>query len=56
MKYHIEVAEIYGNDNSFKREIAVTGGKSFHFSKAVQKAKVMQRYTNSLTYKVVRDK
>ena len=56
MKYHIEVAEKYGKDNSFKPETTITGGKSFSRAKAHEKQRLMQRYTNSLTYKVMKDK
>ena len=56
MKYYIEVAEKYGKDNSFKPETTITGSKSFSRAKAHEKRQLMQRYTNSLTYKVVRDK
>lgn len=52
--YHIEVREVYGQDQEYKPETAITGGKSFSRAKAVQKAKSMQRYSNSLHYKVVR--
>ena len=55
MKYHIEVREVYGKDISFKPEIAITGGKSFNRAQAYNKRRVMQRYTNSLIYKVKKD-
>ena len=54
MKYHIEVAEVYGNDNSFHTEQDITGGKSFSKTEAQRKRDLMQKYTNSLKYKVKR--
>lgn len=56
MKYHIEVAEVYGSDISFKPEMQITEGKSFSRAKAHEKRRLMQRYTNSLKYKVKKDK
>lgn len=56
MKYHIEVAEVFGNDTSFKPEQTITKGESFSRTRAHQKRRVMQRYTNSLKYKVVKNK
>ena len=56
MKYHIEVAEKYGNDTSYKPEQTITHGESFSRARAHEKRRVMQRYTKSLIYKVVRNK
>jgi len=56
MKYHIEVAEVYGNDNTFRPEQEITEGKSFSKVEAQRKRDLMQKYTNSQTYKIKRDK
>lgn len=56
MKYHIEVAEVYGNDNTFYPEQDITKGESFNRTEAQRKCKLMQKYTNCLTYKVKKDK
>lgn len=53
--YHIEVREVYGRDQEYKPETTITGGKSFSRAKAVQKAKAMQKYSNSVHYKVVKN-
>ena len=55
MKYHIEVAEKYGNDQSFRPEQKITFGQSFSFAEAHRKRKLMQKYSNSVHYKVVRN-
>ena len=55
MKYHIEVREVYGNDTAYKPELTITHGESFSRSRAHEKRRVMQRYTNSLKYKVVKN-
>ena len=54
MKFHIEVAEVYGNDNSFKPEQEITNGESFSKTEAQRKRDLMQKYTNSLKYKIKR--
>lgn len=56
MKYHIEVAEKYGKDHTFRPEQPITFGQSFSFAEAHRKRKLMQKYTNSLIYKVKKDK
>ncbi|NHZ85828.1 MAG: hypothetical protein GWP19_08100 [Planctomycetia bacterium] len=55
MNYHIEVAEKYGKDTSFGPETIITQGKSFSRARAHEKRRVMQRYSNSLRYKVVKN-
>ena len=55
MKYHIEVREVYGKNTSFGPETAITKGKSFNRAQAHNKRRVMQRYSNSLIYKVKED-
>ena len=54
--YHIEVAEKYGSDNTFKTEQTITSGKSFSRAEAYRRKKLMQKYSNSLIYRVKKDK
>ena len=56
MKYHIEVAEVYGNDNSFRPEQDITNGESFSKVEAQRKRDLMQKYTNSQKYKIKKNK
>ncbi len=56
MKYHIEVAEKYGDDQSFRPEQKITFGQSYSFAEAHRKCDLMQKYTKSLIYKVKKDK
>ena len=55
MKYHIEVAEKYGKDQHYKMEMVITHGKSFSHAKARQKVDHLQKYSNSVKYKAVRN-
>ena len=54
--YHIEVAEKFGKDHSFKPEMGITGGRSYNRSEARRKCELMQKYSNSLIYRVEKDK
>ena len=51
-KYIIQVREKYGRNQAFKREQAITKGQSFSFTQAHSKRRKMQKYSNSLIYKV----
>ena len=51
-KYIIQVREKYGRDQAFRREQAITNGQSFGFAQAHNKRRKMQKYSNSLIYKV----
>ena len=56
MKYYIEVAKVYGKDTLFKPETTITKGKSFSLAEAQRKAKLMQKYTKCLIYKVRKER
>ena len=55
MKYHIEVKEVYGRDQHYKPEMVITNGKSYNRDDAQHMRDLLQKYSNSVKYKVARN-